>query len=36
MLVAIILSETEERELRRRAGQCTRAHREVIRAKHAG
>src|SRR3954447_7026482 len=31
--VAIALSETEERELRRRAAQYTRAHREVIRAK---
>src|SRR5215212_594968 len=31
--VAITLSETEERELRRRAGQYTRPHREVIRAK---
>src|SRR3954447_19199159 len=30
---AITLSETEERELRRRAGQYTRPHREVIRAK---
>jgi transposase len=30
---AITLSEAEERELRRRAGQYTRAHREVIRAK---
>src|SRR3954451_7737045 len=30
---AITLSETEERELRRRAGQYTRAHREVVRAK---
>src|SRR4051812_47508959 len=31
--LAITLSETEERELRRRAGQYTRPHREVIRAK---
>ena len=31
--VAIRLSEAEERELRRRAGQYTRPHREVIRAK---
>jgi transposase len=31
--VAIIMSEVEERELRRRAGQYTRSHREVIRAK---
>src|SRR4051812_13633025 len=31
--VAIALSETEERELRRRAAQYTRPHREVIRAK---
>jgi hypothetical protein len=31
--VAITLSEAEERELRRRAAQYTRAHREVIRAK---
>ena len=31
--VAIVLSETEERELRRRAAQYTRPHREVIRAK---
>ncbi len=31
--VAITLSEIEERELRRRAAQYTRAHREVIRAK---
>jgi DNA-binding CsgD family transcriptional regulator len=30
---AIRLSETEERELRRRAGQYTRPYREVIRAK---
>src|SRR3954453_9386068 len=30
---AITLSETEEHELRRRAGQYTRAHREVVRAK---
>src|SRR3954468_11516206 len=29
---AIILSETERRELRRRAGQYTRPHREVVRA----
>jgi hypothetical protein len=31
--VAISLSETEVRELRRRAAQYTRAHREVIRAR---
>src|SRR5215212_3000060 len=31
--VAVALSETEERELRRRAAQYTRPHREVIRAK---
>jgi hypothetical protein len=31
-VVQISLSEVEERELRRRAGQYTRAHREVIRA----
>src|SRR4051812_10506109 len=31
--VAISLSETEERELRRRAAQYSRPHREVIRAK---
>jgi hypothetical protein len=31
--VAITLSEAEERELRRRAAQYTRPHREVIRAK---
>src|SRR5215218_1319540 len=31
--VAITLSETEERELRRRAGQYSRAYREVVRAK---
>jgi len=30
---AITLSETQERELRRRAGQYTRPHREVVRAK---
>jgi len=29
----IELSETEERELRHRAGQYTRPHREVVRAK---
>jgi hypothetical protein len=29
----IVLSEVEERELRRRAGQYTRSHREVLRAK---
>jgi hypothetical protein len=31
--VAVTVSETEERELRRRAAQYTRPHREVIRAK---
>jgi hypothetical protein len=31
--LVIILSEAEERELRRRAGQYTRPYREVIRAK---
>src|SRR5215213_11730624 len=32
-VAAISLSEAEERELRRRAAQYTRSHREVIRAK---